>query len=467
MANDLIPQRRTIFGINSTLLHHLAAGPYAALDLRLRSESLPSVVSRFLQTRTDVRRLAAAQEVAEVILRLHDHTEMILVRDIVAKQELRRTIKYGKQQDHTAHTVYLYLLGIWLYDNVPLIRSSIERYYFDDEPSQASTKAGAANQWFGLADWFLSQWSFASLLHDVGYVFHNLSDDTVADREHIDNLYSLETVLGQFRNDLSAAARDATAEAVGKWSAQFGQVMRGTSVCGEYDYPAVIAQLSLAPWLRDFDPRLSGRDIFNLLDPETLGLRDYAYEVASEGYGGKGRCVDHAVASGLLLFQYSSFWYWLVKYIRQNNSIDIYNEVTGNYDYDESFVTTGLASACHAVGFHNIQPQTKTAATIIPHITLKKDPITFLAILCDELQRWDRIPAGSILLDQYREVANKTIESDDVELSCWLGRSENNAARESPDFSALVKVRSDEVASSMRNNLKARLPGFREVVDIL
>ena len=37
----------------------------------------------------------------------------MLVRDIVAQQELRRLIQYGKQQDHTAHTVYLYLVGIW------------------------------------------------------------------------------------------------------------------------------------------------------------------------------------------------------------------------------------------------------------------------------------------------------------------------------------------------------------------
>lgn len=117
-----------INGIDQTLLTHLATGAGAASEVRTRSR-VPDVASTFFQTRTDIRRLTAAQEVAKEILLMHDHEDMVMIRDIVAKQELRRQIKYGKQQDHTAHTVYLYLLGVWLYDNVPQINTAFAEMY--------------------------------------------------------------------------------------------------------------------------------------------------------------------------------------------------------------------------------------------------------------------------------------------------------------------------------------------------
>ena len=43
-------------------------------------------------------------------------------------------------------------------------------------------------------EWFLYQWMFASLLHDVGYAFFDLSADTKQDRSEIDKLYSWDTM---------------------------------------------------------------------------------------------------------------------------------------------------------------------------------------------------------------------------------------------------------------------------------
>jgi hypothetical protein len=317
---------RALCGINPTLLQELVTGPYAALFLRFHRPKLPLAVASFFQTRTDIRRLSTAQEVANQILSLTDHTEMTGVRDIVARRELSRTIRYGKQQDHTAHTVYLYLLGLWLYDNIPVIRSSITSKYLEAErPSETKGELS----WTHSVSWFLSQWSFGSLLHDVGYAFYNLDGDTISDREEIDKLYSVESVLGQYREEqLSVNGRRAWTEAFGKWSSEYGQAMHGgTAVCTEPN--AILKQLSVAPWLRDFDARLRDSDTFDMLDPANIGLRDYACEVATEGYGGKNVCADHAVTSGLFLFQYSSFWPWLIKYVHDNNTCDVYKEIAG------------------------------------------------------------------------------------------------------------------------------------------
>lgn len=71
----------------------------------------------------------------------------------------------------------------------------------------------------------------------------------------------------------------------------------------------MLGRLASAPWLGDLHSDWKEKDIFDILD---LGandtLRAYAAHVAREGYkDGKGHCVDHAVGSGLLLFQYVSY----------------------------------------------------------------------------------------------------------------------------------------------------------------
>src|SRR6266567_1171681 len=102
--------------INQTLLRHLATSNGAAYNLRARNPQLVGDAQAFFSAGNDIKRLDAAQTLAADILRENDFAEMIALRDIVAQQELLRQIKYARQKDHTAHTVSLYLLGVWLYD---------------------------------------------------------------------------------------------------------------------------------------------------------------------------------------------------------------------------------------------------------------------------------------------------------------------------------------------------------------
>jgi hypothetical protein len=81
----------------------------------------------FLNSRTDTRRLIYAQQIAEIILHIHDIHELVIVRKNVAELELTRIVRYEKHRDHTTHTLYSFLLGIWLYDNVSIIRNSFKK----------------------------------------------------------------------------------------------------------------------------------------------------------------------------------------------------------------------------------------------------------------------------------------------------------------------------------------------------
>src|SRR2546423_15515860 len=106
------------FDVNETLLRHLATGGGAAYALRDNTNvTLTQLVAELFDARSDIRRLDKAQKVARTVLHVNDFADIMELRDIVAQQELRRLIDYAKQKDHTVHTVYLYLLGIWFFDN--------------------------------------------------------------------------------------------------------------------------------------------------------------------------------------------------------------------------------------------------------------------------------------------------------------------------------------------------------------
>jgi hypothetical protein len=130
--------------------------------------------------------------------------------------------------------------------------------------------------------------------------------------------------------------------------------------------------------------------------------------------------VDHAIASGLLLFQYASYWYWVLQQVKSDDT-DVYNELTTtslySFNYSPSNLTTDILPACRAAAYHNVLPQVPGSESILNEMTLDRDPIMFLGILCDELQRWDRLPAGPRLLDKYRSYEGQSLASTDISLN--------------------------------------------------
>jgi hypothetical protein len=149
------------FDINQTLLRHIGTGGGAAYVLREQvtgnDNEFIDHIGNLFSARSDIRRIFKAQAVARPILMTHDFNDIMVLREKVAEQELRRLITYTKQRDHTAHTVYLYLLGIWFFDHASAVKNAIIKRVGGTEKEAC--------------EWFLFQWMFASLLHDIGYAF--------------------------------------------------------------------------------------------------------------------------------------------------------------------------------------------------------------------------------------------------------------------------------------------------------
>lgn len=431
--------------INTILLHHLASGIGAASKLRADCPELTAAITRLLQARTDVTRLLCAERVARLVLIRNDLTELTQVRSALARQELRGLISYPKQRDHTAHTVFLYLLGVWFYDNVPRIRSAI-------------TDAGLST-----ID-FLDQWVIASLLHDVGYILYDLSADTRRDRRRLDEMYTAAWVDSQIAGPARAAFRQAQDE----WSRRFRNAVLPFAGLEARSLPSAINQLASAPWLGDLDPSWQTSDLLDLLEfqaPNTGFLRQYTAEVARSGYGGTNPCLDHAVGSAIILLRYCTYWYWLQTRVPPDlASVANTNLAKGiSYTYSLAGLLETVVPGCRAVAHHNLQPTVAGVASVIPTaVTLQTAPVAYLAVLCDELQKWDRFPSGKALRDVYPREVPGSFEAFDLAL-CAAGDHPSSQGGLNEARAVFTVGKRGYKPADLLNTLDARAPSWRDV----
>jgi hypothetical protein len=150
----------------------------------------------------------------------------------------------------------------------------------------------------------------------------------------------------------------------------------------------MLSTLRHMPWGRSAGFSDDIFESFNNFGPQkqqitSNDLEDYAYRVASSGYDGFSEgTVDHAVASGLFLFRYSSLWYWLA-------SENGWEEPFGGFR--DNYPSRDVACACFAAAAHNI---IGVHAKEFDPLDFETNPLIYLGVLCDELQKWDRFPAG-------------------------------------------------------------------------
>jgi hypothetical protein len=110
------------------------------------------------------------------------------------------------------------------------------------------------------------------------------------------------------------------------------------------------------PWIEDLGLARDGQTyvfmLFNMSKRKAEDLKLFTYKVGNNGYikNGKG-IVDHAVASGLLLLQYSTYWFWLLTNIKRAHpqAYDIMRGLFTNPNYNI------IVDACRATAYHNIE----------------------------------------------------------------------------------------------------------------
>lgn len=358
-------------GINSSLFRAISQPPDWVSKMDQDEYFLKNhenVIEDFLSATTDSVRLVRASKASRDILEQYDMAELEDLRARIQASELLRVIPYSRQTDHSAHTLYLYLLGIYLFFACKPIREGIARFFNKkDESPELLSK-------------FLFQWVFVSLLHDIGYIFQGRSKSEI---RAVDRVFRASSVI-HLMDKASQGVKGKIREEIARMGIRPFEPIQNPE--------DMLSMLHHLQWGDSADVKDDAFESFttygpydSIVDPQITGstLEEYGYMVASSGYDGlSDGAVDHAIASGLFLFRYSTFWYWLAK---KNNFAEDFAVYKKGWDKDD------ISSACLATAAHNL---IGFHAKKIGPLNFEKNPILYLGVLCDELQKWDRFPAG-------------------------------------------------------------------------
>jgi hypothetical protein len=371
----------------------------------------------FLNSTTDAQRLVAAERTSRIILERNDLDDLGELREEVRTLELMRKISYPNQTDHSAHSLYVYILGLWLLGNSTKLCKIVADFF-----------PGIIKQW---NDDFLFPWVYVSLLHDIGYVFAEPSEILPSTRKLVERFYQDARLTALLRPVTTPTTTDFL---------EFMKFIRKVRRNATWQWPQYSGQkfpddtldsLRYLPWGDELDIGVDAYEIFHNCIKSTPfppasakvpvdGLELYAYAVAKTGYDdhSEGQ-VDHAIASSLFMLQWSSYWYWLAKKTKYKKQ-HWYNKYfcrigigPRHFTYNLTNLTRDIIPALYSVACHNIVAKNSQGKALLP-IKITDGPILYLSILCDELQKWDRFPAGSKYIHNLSDFSNESLVSEDI-----------------------------------------------------
>lgn len=415
-----------------------------------RVEGFETKVRSFLDSRMDEIRLLKANELCKEILSATDLDDLEIFRDVVRKREGGRAITYPGQRDHSAHTLYNWLLGWYFFDKSNVIQEQFESHL---------VKRGWKLETFGNARFFSDVWHFVSILHDVGYIFEgslpSFEMDTVSkhvnygiktSKDYFESRFWIECGFSsmhqrnslkdglkirepEFEYEMSVTQLADTLANLGDLSALTDFVLK-TAKAGNQDYEKFSNALGKRIPGDAFDiwAKHYSSFEFHSMSERIPQLRKAFENLMFKGMPGSGvRILDHGVAGGLLLLQISTFYHNILAIASQTNPTDSEHKnaiekfknrmADGVAEYDPHYWWIGIVWATAAVAFHNLLQKPGHWPTAGKHrkLALQEDPLTYLGILVDLIQEFDRYSV-------YPSEDKPPLQSSDVYLAVADGK---------------------------------------------
>lgn len=242
-----------------------------------------------------------------------------------------------KHRDHYSHSVYVFALGLAIYETNEAYRNSFNEYYdLKDEKKAANT--------------FLKYWGLTSLFHDIGYPFE-LPFEQVISYYEVDNkqrgegslyiAYHDIDLLTQLNDDEKKHLKDL-----------YQKEINTTEELFAYDLYLKLGKIY------DF----KYEDIIEIIHNKPIKPNEFGY------------FMDHAYFSSLRLY------HELV-------------ESLGNENINKKHVDALSAILLHNSLFKFAIAFYKSKNAKAP-LKMKNHPLAYLLMLCDELQCWDRTAYG-------------------------------------------------------------------------
>lgn len=253
-----------------------------------------------------------------------------------------------KHRDHYSHSVYVFTLGLAIYETNSHYREAFKRFYGFD------TDEGSAEQDYAAANAFIEFWGLTSLFHDIGYPFELPFEQVMAYFEVDKYKRGKQSVVIAYRSlDLLTRISD---EARARFEELYGRSFAATDELFAYD---IVAKLG---------------DIYGIEEDALLEkLRQKPTDPEKFNY-----FMDHAWFSAARLYQE------LTKPGDDGSS--------GAADIQKIHIDALTAILLHNSLYKFTVTFYKDPAK--PRMKMEYHPLAFMLMLCDELQCWDRIAYG-------------------------------------------------------------------------
>ncbi len=362
-------------------------------------------ISKFLDARMDQVRIYHALKASKALLDTVGMREAFTFQDIVLRKERSREIAYHSQRDHTCHTLNNFILGWYIYQNNAGLQKSFSRAF-----AERGLRVGQSDDVK-----FAAIWIYVSLLHDIGYLFEGdfSKPDAFENNEGIKNaIECLKNFFGNgfwANNVLRPDDRDCLiAEELIRNFDISAASMEDLSNCLQ-------SMSNLTPLLKEVRhgfPKIAVKmDVDNAFDlwcenynsfsnkkmsKKINQLRSDFHGLRTRGIGKDGpKILNHAVCSGLILLQCTTYYYLLYYAIESLKKADKLPDIVGRYElkpreYSIDLWWSGLVWASAAVAIHDRYHALIEDKNGEDRLSFSDDPLTFLGILVDEMQLWDR-----------------------------------------------------------------------------
>jgi hypothetical protein len=403
----------------------------------------------FLNSRMDEIRLWHADQYSKIVLSQNELADIHCFRLGIIRREMSGKVSYSKHRDHSAHTLHNYLIGWYIFENSMRISD-----VFADHLQKRCIG---------------SLWPLVGLMHDIGYIFEGGIDPIDPEGKNQNLVYGVDLLNEYFGHrfwDCFGLATNDIRETVKNFAGTRFPSFRECSLhtvsnelltLGNNDLlrekiKAQRERLGHPPPARDFLSEPSGlaSDIFGLwnrhyeyfygptgMTARIPKMRDFFIASSSEGEKPSGlRTLNHGISSGLIILQCLTLFHKFKLDIDKAAAslplnpemreilISIANKLS-EYGSDNRkdiwWWWTSIVWATAAVAFHDtLITMTEDPAdpNAQPILRLEEDPLTYLGILVDCLQEWDRasVNRSSIIRGDI------PIQSSDISLTSSGGK---------------------------------------------
>jgi hypothetical protein len=436
---------------------------------------------RFLNSTMDEVRLITSSRIGLKILSTIGISDAGFFREAVLRREVFGNIAYPRQRDHSSHTLYNYLLGWYFFAYSTKIKEAlVEEFGRRGVLRHSIPPFGSNDVYFG------SVWQYASLLHDVGYMFEGsrprmdleMSSMQAGIGAMVAREYFNRTIWLEYGIDLTSA-RNQLFEIVGASlrppsflkTDTLGDISDDLRTIGNLDQlvPAVSTAFDDASLPGERKPDLAelSMDGFDLwahhydrferpsMAKRIRSTRKIFNALIDRGLPGVNICLlDHGVCGGLLQLSASTYYYRLRAICQKINAPwpETVRRINDAGDWSPAFWWTAIVWGTAAVGIHNVQ-QIESAKQLDPEwpgpLALSEDPLAYLGIMVDVIQEWNRYSV-------FKDLDREPIQGIEVK----LGLDKGKVVVQFLEPNAIARAR------KLAKDLDQALAGWRELVEI-